>query len=213
MPAFVSLRSLLLALAAAVLLAAAAAPAAPAASPRATFVGDSVPAALSYTPAARSVLSRRVRMRFDLRVCRRLVAPSCPYQGATPATALQTVRTLGRSIGDVLVVDVGYNDTGSTYGRGMRQVVAAARAQGVRAVVWVTLRQAGRYRSEYVRANAGIRAEAARWGRRVLVADWNVASAGRTFFSADGLHLSGAGAMTLARFLRPFVMRAARVAQ
>jgi hypothetical protein len=188
-------------------------PTAPAAAnpARVTFVGDSVPAAMSYSPAARAVLSRRLRLRFDLRVCRRLVAPSCPYQGATPSTALQAVRALGRSVGDVLVVDVGYNDTGATYGRGMRSVVRAARGQGARAVVWVTLRQAGHYRSEYVRANTAIRTEAARWGPHVVLADWNAFSAGATFFSEDGLHLSGAGAMSLARFLRPPILRAARV--
>ena len=206
-----SIRPILLAaLALAALTPTAAAAARPA---RVTFVGDSVPAAMSSSPAARGVLGRRLRLRLDLRVCRRLVAPGCPYRGATPPTALQAVRALGRAVGDVLVVDVGYNDGGASYGRGMRRVVAAARARGARAVVWVTLRQAGRYRGEYVRANAAIRAEAARWGRRVVVADWNAFSAGATFFGADGLHLSGAGAISLARFLRPHVLRAAGVGQ
>jgi len=184
-------------------------PAAAGAAPRVTFVGDSVPASLSYVPAARAALARGLRVRFDLRVCRRLVAPSCPYQGSTPPTALQAVRALGTRVGDGLVVAVGYNDSAAGYGSGMRRVVRAARAQGVRAVVWVTLRQAGRYRSEYVRADAAIRAEAARLGRRVLVADWNAYSAGRTFFAQDGLHLGAAGAMSLARFLRGRILTAA----
>jgi hypothetical protein len=185
-------------------------PAPAAARPHVTFVGDSVPAALSYAPAARSVLASGLRTRLDLRVCRRLVAPSCPYQGSVPSTALQAVRALGRRVGDVLVVDVGYNDTAAGYRRGMRQIVGAAQAQGAHAVVWVTLRQAGRYRAEYVRTNAAIRAEATRWPGRVAIADWNAYTVGKGFFVDDGLHLTGAGAMSLARFLRPHILAAAR---
>jgi hypothetical protein len=180
------------------------------ARPRVSVVGDSVPAALDFSPAARAVLRRGLSARLDLRVCRRLVAPSCPYQGSTPSTALQAVRALGAGVGDVLVVDVGYNDTAAGYGSGMRRIVSAARRQGARAVVWVTLRQAGRYRSEYVRTNAVIRAEAARAPSRIIVADWNAYTAGKGFFVGDGLHLTATGAMSLARFLRPAILRAAR---
>ncbi len=185
------------------------APAAPA-RPRVSVVGDSVPAALDFSPAARAVLRRGLSARLDLRVCRRLVAPSCPYQGSTPSTALQAVRALGAGVGDVLVVDVGYNDTAAGYASGMRRIVSAARRQSARAVVWVTLRQAGRYRSEYVRTNAVIHREAARSRTPVVVADWNAYAAGKGFFVGDGLHLTATGAMSLARFLRPAILRAAR---
>ena len=59
---------------------------------RVTFVGDSVPASISYTPQAQAILSRGVDLRLDLRVCRRLVTESCSFQGATPPTALQSVQ-------------------------------------------------------------------------------------------------------------------------
>jgi hypothetical protein len=174
-----------------------------------TIVGDSVAASIEQAPRARALLRRGMRTRFDVRVCRRLAGPGCPYQGATPPGALEAVRAAGRALGDVLVVDVGYNDPSAGYRPAMRRIVGAAREQGARAIVWVTLREAGRYRDEYVRTNAAIRAEAAR-RPRVRVADWNAFSRGRPWFARDGLHLSAAGALGLARFLRPAILRAAR---
>jgi hypothetical protein len=174
-----------------------------------TIVGDSVAASIEQAPRARALLRRGLRTRFDARVCRRLAGPGCPYQGATPPGALEAVRAAGRALGDVLVVDVGYNDPSAGYRPAMRRIVRAAREQGARAIVWVTLREAGRYRDEYVRTNAAIRAEAVR-RPRVRVADWNAFSRGRPWFARDGLHLSAAGALGLARFLRPAILRAAR---
>ena len=75
----------------AALLALPAAGSATAAQPRVTFVGDSVPASISYVAAAQAELNRGMRMRFDLKVCRRLVQPSCPHRGRRPTTALQAV--------------------------------------------------------------------------------------------------------------------------
>ena len=73
----------------------------------ATFIGDSVAASISYVPVAQAQLKRGIRAQLDLKVCRRLVAPSCPYQGTVPSTALQAVQAYGRSLGQVLIVKVG----------------------------------------------------------------------------------------------------------
>jgi hypothetical protein len=178
------------------------------AGPRVTIVGDSVAASLSYVASARALLDRGMTVRYDLRVCRRLVAPSCPYQGVVPTTALQAVESYGHSLGNVLIVDVGYNDSSQGYGRGIDQIMRAALAQGARGVVWVTLRETGRYAAIYRSTNAVIRAATARWPE-LVVADWNGYSAGQPWFAADGLHLSATGATKLASFLRPFVARAA----
>ena len=90
--------------------------AAPARSPLpVTFVGDSVPASISYVPAAQAQLRRGLKVRLDLRVCRRLVQPSCTYQGETPPSALEVVEGYGRSLGRVLIVDVGYNESAHGY--------------------------------------------------------------------------------------------------
>ena len=172
---------------------------------RATFVGDSVAASISYTPSARSALARGLRVRLDLRVCRRLVTVGCPYQGATPPNALDAVTALHRTLGDVLIVYVGYNESSSGYRKGIDRIMRSALAQGAKGVVWVTLRE---QRDIYRQTNAVIRAAAKRWPQ-LYVADWNAFSDGKPWFSSDGLHMGATGAEGLARFLRPFVFRAA----
>jgi hypothetical protein len=171
----------------------------------ATFVGDSVPASISYVPQARAELRRGLDVRLDLRVCRRLVAPSCSYQGSTPTTALQAVRSYGRSLGEVLIVKVGYNESAQGYRQGIDQVMRAAIRQGVTGVVWVTLREA---RDTYRWTNIAIRTAAKRWPQ-LVVADWDRYSRGKPWFGPDGLHLTATGATALAAFLRPYIFRAA----
>jgi hypothetical protein len=198
------------------LLAAASATAAPAATSsalHATFVGDSVSASILYVGDAQRRLEHgvdaTVDVRLDLKVCRRLVQPSCSYQGVAPSTALQAVQAYGRSLGKVLIVKVGYNESAAGYGQGIDRVVRAALADGATGVVWVTLRESGSYASLYHATNAAIRQAAKRWPQ-LVVADWNAYSAGKPWFASDGLHLSVAGADALASFLRPYVLEAAK---
>jgi hypothetical protein len=170
-----------------------------------TFVGDSVPASISYIPAAQAQLQRGLKVRLDLRVCRRLVQPSCTYQGETPPSALEAVQGYGRSLGRVLIVNVGYNESSDGYRQGIDRIMRAALAQGVAGVVWVTLRET---RSIYHRTNVVIKTAAKRWPQ-LLVADWNAFSSGKPWFGDDGLHLTATGATALATFLRPYVWKAA----
>jgi len=172
---------------------------------RVTVVGDSVAASLHQVPSAQTALRKGLEVRLDLEVFRRLVQPSCAFKGATPSTALQAVRASGRSLGRVLVVDVGYNEEPQGYGAGIDQVMHAALAQGVRGVVWVTLRER---HGSYRRTNIAIMAAATRWPQ-VLVADWNVYSAGKPWFRGDGVHMGATGATAFAAFLRPHIFRAA----
>jgi len=97
-----------------------------------TFIGDSKAAAIEFSPPAQRLLARGHIVRRDLKVCRRLVAPSCSYQGVTPTTALQAIRNYGRTLGRVLVIDVGYNDSSATYRQQLEQVVRAAKARRVK---------------------------------------------------------------------------------
>jgi len=184
---------------------AAAAPATKKAPLHATFVGDSVSASITYSPAAQSQLARGLAVRLDLKVCRRLVQESCPYQGSTPSTALQAVQSYHHSLGNVLIVKVGYNEGASGYGQGIDRVVRAALADGATGVVWVTLRETT---AGYHQTNVAIRKATRRWPQ-LVVADWNAFSAGKPWFGADGLHLTVRGATALATFLRPYVFRAA----
>jgi hypothetical protein len=186
-------------------LAAAPASAAPGKQISVTFVGDSVSASIDLVPSAQRRLDRGLDVRRDLRVCRRLVVPSCTFQGLTPATALESVLAAGPQLGDVLIVEVGYNESANGYSEGMRRIITAARAQGIKGIVWMTLRE---IRPAYRMTNTAIRAEARRWPD-VHVADWNSHSRGKPWFIADGLHLNSLGAFEMAAFLRPFVFRAA----
>jgi hypothetical protein len=170
-----------------------------------TFVGDSVPASISYIPSARRQLERGLRVRLDLRVCRRLVQPSCSYQGTTPSTALQAVQGYGRALGRVLIVDVGYNEAAQGYRQGIDRVMRAALAQGADGVVWVTLRE---MQPVYHPTNVAIRTATKRWPQ-LVVADWNAYSSGKPWFGDDGLHLTPTGATALAAFLRAHVWKAA----
>lgn len=172
---------------------------------RVTFVGDSVPASISYIPSAQAQLRRGLDVRLDLKVCRRLVQPSCTYQGTTPSSALEAVKGYGRSLGRVLVVNVGYNESADGYRQGIDRIMRAALAQGASGVVWVTLRET---RSIYRWTNVAIKTAAKRWPQ-LVVADWNAYSSGKPWFGDDGLHLTATGATALASFLRPFVWKAA----
>jgi hypothetical protein len=174
---------------------------------QATLVGDSVAASISYVPAAQSQLERGLSVTLDARVCRRLVQASCSHQGSTPTTALQAVQRYGRRLGDVLVMDVGYNESWAGYRSGIDRVVQAALRQGAKRVVWVTLRETS---TNYHRTNVAIERAADRWSE-LLVADWNAYSRDEAWFASDGLHLTSSGARALASFLRSYVVRAARV--
>jgi hypothetical protein len=204
-----AMRALLLGLALAVtcvvVAPASAAPAVKKAPLRATFVGDSVSASILYATTAQRQLEKGVKVRLDLKVCRRLVQPSCPYNGSTPSTALQAVQAYGRSLGKVLIVKVGYNESAAGYGKGIDQVMRAALADGAAGVVWVTLKET---RDTYHWTNVAIKQAQKRWPQ-LIVADWNAYSAGKPWFGSDGLHLSATGAGALASFLRPYVLKAA----
>jgi hypothetical protein len=154
---------------------------------------------------AHAQLKKGLAVRLDLKVCRRLVQPSCTYQGSTPTTALQAVQGLGRSLGRVLIVKVGYNESAQGYREGIDRVMRAALAQGASGVVWVTLKETS---DTYHWTNVAIKTAAKRWPQ-LVVADWNAFSAGKPWFGSDGLHMSAAGATALASFLRPYVFRAA----
>ena len=170
-------------------------------------VGDSVSAALSYEPALELGIAKGFDVEFDLQVCRRLAAAGCPYNGSVPSSALAALQARGAG-SDVLVVDVGYNDDPTVYGGEMARIVRAAKALGVRQIVWVNLRET---RGLYRRINAAIRTEA-RLFPLVQVADWNAWSAGKPWFRSDGLHLTDAGAEGLALMLRVYIVSAAKTA-
>jgi hypothetical protein len=174
-----------------------------------TFIGDSKAAGIEFSPKAKRLLSRGNDARRDLKVCRRLVAPSCEYNGVIPLTALEAVRHYGTGVGRVLVIDVGYNDQSGTYSRQLDRVMRAALARGVRGVVWVNLKAV---RPDYRKINSIINRARQRWPE-LYVANWNKHQEGHPGWFADWdsekIHLSQAGAVGLVRLVRRYIPLAA----
>ena len=168
---------------------------------RVTLIGDSVMAALNFSAPAQATISSAYPMLLDAKVCRRLVAPSCPYQGVAPTTGLQAVQANAARLGDVVVMNVGYNDSWTRYRADIDAVMAAINAANVPYVVWVNLRQVGANAGGYANINAAIQSAAAAYPK-IRVADWNGYSAGKPWFGSDGLHLTSTGALEYARFVR-----------
>lgn len=169
--------------------------------PEVTVFGDSVGAAFEWVPGTKEAMARGLSARFDLRTCRRLVAAPCP---PNPPSVLSSIRSLPGSLGDIVVMNVGYNDWAATYD--VPRVLRALRARGVDRVVWVLLRPT---QGSYVSINGMIQ-RAARRSRDVQVADWGRAAAG-SWFAPDGVHLTVSGGWGLARFLRREVREAVAV--
>jgi Putative Ig domain len=179
-------------------------PAAGAARPHVTLITDSVAGALIWDAPAARIFARGFDADLELESCRRLTTTSCPAGNETPPTALEVIRAKGRAIGANVVVAVGYNDFPSVYAKGIRQVLAALRADGVEHVFWLTLRAA---RHPYVQSNAAIFA-ARRGHPELTVLDWNSYSRGHSsWFQPDGLHPTGAGAEALAAFMHEGVLK------
>ncbi len=196
-------------LAVAVLIAAAlgAASASPAtrAAARVTIFGDSAAEVLDYVPDAKQYIGQGLDVNWQLKVCRRLVQLSCPYQDVRPPTVLDVVQASAKGgLGTIAVVDVGYNDYVDQYQSDMDAVIRALIAKGVTHVIWTTLHEV---RDDYRNINATIRSEAAKWPQ-VAIADWNAAGQGQGWFNSDGIHLNSAGAWGLARLLRPLILTA-----
>jgi hypothetical protein len=170
---------------------------------QATIVSDSVGETIDEVPQAEEALTHGLRLRLELRICRRLILSSCTYQGQTPPPALDTIRSLGNALGPILIVDVGYNDDSGGYGSGIDQIMRTALAHGVREVIWLTLRDFGNYASTYQATNDAIDQAAHRWPQ-LRIADWNAYSAGKLWF-ADDVHPNPTGAVALAPFLRSYL--------
>jgi hypothetical protein len=170
---------------------------------RVTMYGDSAADVLEYVPEARQYLTQGLDLDLELKVCRRLVQLSCPYQGVRPPTVLDLVQAAGKgALGSVVVIDVGYNDYVASYRDDMEQVVHALMDKGVQHIVWTTLHES---RDDYRVINQMIRAEAAKWPQ-VVIADWNQASQGQDWFSSDGVHMNAGGALGLAVLLRRAIL-------
>ena len=170
---------------------------------RVTIFSDSVGAALTWDSTAKRIVERGNRVLFELRPCARLVQAGC--MSPRPPSVLHDVRALGRRIGPTAVVFVGYNDDPAPYRAGIPVVLRALRNHGVKHVLWLTLRAFSR---QYIDINHAIYAAQQEWKPLLTVLDWNHYSATRpSWFEADRIHLSGAGAIGFATYLHRSLKR------
>jgi hypothetical protein len=178
-------------------------------APRVTVIGDSVASALSYDSGAVAILSQGVDLNLQLAPCRRLGGESCPYQGARPPNAIDLIRSLGASLGQTVIMAVGYNDYEDEYAGEIEDALAALKAAGVQHVLWATLRATDH---SYLTMNDDIWAAAARHPEMSVV-DWNLYSRSHPdWFVGDTPHLYGYGARAMATLFRKALVEVGVVA-
>jgi hypothetical protein len=161
-----------------------------------TIFSDSVGASLNWDSTAKRIVEEGDRVLLELHPCGRLVQLGCITP--PPPSVLGMIRALGRKIGPNVIVFVGYNDDPATYREGMPTVLRAMRNHGVKHVIWLTLRATS---MQYVDINHAIYAARQKWPI-MSVLDWNRYSAAHaSWFSGDGIHMTGVGAVAYATYL------------
>ena len=192
-------------------------------APRVTVIGDSTSASLRwYDEAANNtarydVMGSDYDLLWSVESCRRLVKTSCgarndPTTGLrwTPMSVLPLMQSsLRGKLGEAIVIMAGYDDVSIT--TAIDSIMAEANGQGVSKVFWLNYRLTGSYnpayQGRYRTHNADLEAAKVRHPNLVVL-DWNgysyaqSASTQQLWFSNDQIHLTGAGGLALARFLK-----------
>ncbi len=165
---------------------------------RVTVFGDSAATAMAYDPKAREILGAGVDLKLEVAACRRLGDLSCPYDGVRPPNVIERASELGRELGPVVVVAVGYNDYENNYADNIEETLRVLEKSGVEHVLWATLREE---RQSWARMNEMI-AAAAKKHTEVTVIDWNDrARVHPDWLQPDGIHLTPAGAQGMASMI------------
>ena len=130
--------------------------------PVVTVIGDSVADGMEHNPVALNRLNRDFTLNLQTQGCRRLATQSCTIVGepAPPANVVTLAKRLGPRLGRIVVVATGYNDDPYRFDRDLRKVMRTLDAEGVKRVVWLTLREA---KSVYAVSNADIEEESGKW--------------------------------------------------
>ena len=89
--------------------------------------GDSAATAMAYDPKARAILGTGVDLKLEVAACRRLGDLSCPYDGVRPPNVIERASALGRELGRVVVVAVGYNDYENNYAENIEETLRVPR--------------------------------------------------------------------------------------
>ena len=106
---------------------------------------------------------------------------------------------------DVVMVELGYNDSASAFPGRVEQMMQALNDKGVRLVLWVTMseRRQANGTATYAAHNRALREAAKKWSN-LRVVDWNTASSGGTKnrWYSDGVHLTTTGQAQFALWIR-----------
>lgn len=175
------------------------------AQPRITLIGDSVMTGMLWHNDAIAIVQAGLDTDWQVAVCRRLVAPSCPFNGQQAPSLLDVVQKLDPNIAPIVVVAVGYNDSEATFAQNLQTSVQALLHAGAQRILWLNLRAV---RHPYLRMNASLDAAALRYPQLAIV-DWNRYSRSHTdWFQDDGEHLLEAGGVGMATLVHAAVLDA-----
>jgi hypothetical protein len=172
--------------------------------PRVTMISDSTGAILFWSPTERERLAQGLDFQLQAMACRKLVSPGCYAYDQIAPSVLDTVESLGRDLGSIVIVDIGYNDEAEGYGAGLDSVMHALASAGVEHVIWLTLKES---QETWAQINLQIHAAATRWPN-LVVADWAAVAANEPSWFADSAHMNDVGAVGFVSFLRPIVIEA-----
>ena len=186
----------------------------PSSLPPVTLIGDSTMAGMVWWDQAgvtrsQDVIRGSYTMALEAESCRRLVAPSCRGRfGYVPTNTMDVLRAYRGRLGEAVVIMAGYDDL--SIGDAVPQIMAETEAQGVKHVIWLTFPLNVPYvlpsgfpaRNLYAQHNGALFLNSLNHPSMHL-ADWNVYSRGHPdWFGRDGIHLTGAGAVALAWFIK-----------
>lgn len=153
---------------------------------------------------AYDLLASRHEFYLDARGCRTLTGPSCktPGQDAPPPNTIETLRARAGTFDKGVVILVGANDPNlGEYGMdaSITTILAEAKRQGIRWVVWFTYNESSSVGPRMARHNEVLWARAAD-EPRLVVGDWNarVRTLPSSWLFGDGIHLGGNAALELA---------------
>ena len=131
----------------------------------------------------------------DALACRGAVASCSMPSEARPPSGLSTIKAKRGRLGDLVVIELGYNDRPQR--RAIDRVMQELRDQGVQRVAWINLSER---RPGYRDTNRALTAASFRWPELRLL-DWRGYSAGRSSWFIDGVHLTAKGKLAFAHFL------------
>jgi hypothetical protein len=172
------------------------------------MIGDSVGNSIagSSTSELRTLVDGTfATARFDV------VDGRCTTNTACPGTSgVEAAARLPFGL-DLVVVELGYNDSPSSFASSIDAMMTALQKSGVREVAWVNMADIRTVNGQslYGPANAALQAARSRWSN-LTVLDWNAASAGpeRPRWFTDGVHLTATGQAQFALWVRQAMVSA-----